>query len=166
MNAGWRPHNDPNCRDAGVDVKTWIEEGYVDFICPSYFWPRWPGLPNTKEFVERAKGTNVGIYPILWPLPRWLDEGKPIEPEDHERLLRYKNEFCRAALALYEDGADGISTFNWVPHLQPGMVNNPFLRKAWGYGALKVQMIMAAKLGSPEAIREYLKQETALPVNE
>ena len=152
---------DLNCRDLGLDVETWIQDGYVDYVCPSFFWPRWPGLPDTREFVALAEGTDVGVYPTLWPLPDWLDKGKPIGPDDHQRLLRYKNEFCRLALRCYEDDADGISTFNWVPHHQPGMARNPG-RGEWGLGAKKVQMIVHAKLASPLALREYLESQDAL----
>ena len=153
--------SDLNCRDLGLDIKTWIEKGYVDYVCPSYFWPHWPGLPNTKEFVKLAQGTDVGIYPTLFPLPDWLAGGKPIEPDDRHRLLRYKNEFCTLALKCYDDGADGISTFNWVPHHQPGMIAHP-RRQAWGLGAKKVQMRVHSRLASPQALREYLKRENPL----
>ena len=63
-------------------------------------------------------------------------------------------------MKLYEDGADGISTFNWVPHLQPGMVKDPTMRKEWGSGAIKVQMFIHPKLKSPEEIRRYLEEES------
>ena len=148
---------DRSCRDLGLDVRRWIEEEYVDYVCPSLFWPRWPGLPDTRAFVDLTRDTRVGIYPSLFPIPAWIEEG-PIEVDDTERLLRYKNEFCDHALKCYEDGADGISTYNWTPHHQPGMVRRP-MREEWGLGAKKVQMYLHRLLGDPEALRQYRLQD-------
>jgi len=144
-----------SCTDLGVDVRTWVREGLVDYLCPTLFWPRWPGLPWTEEFVELTRGTDVGIYPTIFPLPTWIDEGSSLEPEDREGLLRYKNELCQLALQLYEDGADGISTFNWMPHHQPGMVANP-MRKEWGLGAIKLQMHIHSLLSDRAELEDYL----------
>ena len=78
-----------------------------------------------------------------------------------EKLLRYKNEFCRAALKIYDDGADGISTFNCTPHHQPGNFKR-IGRASWGLGVKRVQAELARKLGDREAIRQYLEQPAAL----
>jgi len=156
---------DLDCRDMGLDVPAWIAEGYVDYICPSYGWPPWPGLPETREFVDLAEGASVGVYPTMFPLPRWLDEGGPIEPDDTERMMRYRNEFCELALRLHADGADGISTFNWVPHHQPGVIKNP-MRAAWGLGAKKIQMRVHQILGDPGALQRYLASDEPLPGEE
>lgn len=69
------PGMEPSCQELGLDVKTWIKNGYVDYLVPSLFWPRQPGgLPRTKEFVELAKGTSVGIYPAVFPLSEWMEK--------------------------------------------------------------------------------------------
>ena len=151
-----------SCTDLGLDVRTWVQEGLVDYLCPTLFWPRWPGLPRTKEFVERTRGTDIGVYPTLWPMPAWLDEGPPLELDDRQRLLRYKNELCHLALQLYKGGADGISTFNWMPHHQPGMVSKP-MRKAWGLGAIKLQMHIHPLLSDRSMLETYLRSDVALP---
>ncbi len=150
----------PSCKDLGLDVRTWIKQELVDYVSPTLFWPRWPGLPLTREFAELAKGTNVGIYPTLWPVSDWMND-EPIEPGDTERLMRYKNEFCRLVLKLYDDGADGISTFNWTPYHRPEIIRHPN-RTVWGIGAKLVQEQMCRRLGSPEAIKKYLEQPAAL----
>jgi len=144
-------------------VKTWIEKEYVDYVCPTLFWPRWPGLPYTKEFVELAKGRNVGIYPTLFPLPAWLSEdkspNKSIEPGDTEKLKKYKEGFCKIALKMYEDGADGISTFNWYFHLHLAKMPNQWqVYYGYGMGGSAVQKYMLSILGNPAAIRDYQKQ--------
>ena len=152
--------SNPSCRELGLDVRTWIDEELVDYVCPTLFWPRWPGLPHIREFVDLAKGKDVGIYPTLWPIPGWIKEG-PIEAEHTEKLLRYKNEFCRLALQIYEDGADGVSTFNWTPHMEAGLFRRPG-RNDWGMGAKGVQMELSRRLGSVKTIKQYLEQPDAL----
>ena len=151
-----------SCADLGVDVRTWVQEGLVDYLCPTLFWPRWPGLPRRQEFVALTRGTDIGVYPTLWPLPAWIDEGPPLEPDDRQGLLRYKKELCGLALQLYEDGADGISTFNWMPHHQPGMVANP-MRKEWGLGAIQLQMYIHSLLSDRAKLADYLNSDAALP---
>lgn len=146
----------PSCRDLGLDVPTWIREELVDYVCPTLFWPKWPGLPYIEEFVELARNVDVGIYPTLWPIPGWINEG-PIEIEDTTQFTRYKNEFCRIALQIYDQGAHGISTYNWTPHMEPGIFRNPG-RMDWGMGAKQVQMELSRRLGSRAAIQQYLEQ--------
>jgi len=150
----------PSCQDFGLDVKTWINEGVVDYVCPTLFWPRWPGLPRTAEFAEIAQGTKVGIYPTIFPLPAWLEgeDSQPIAADDQERRRQYRTELGQLALQCYADGADGISTFNWVQHHQTGMVRNP-MRSAWGDGAKQEQMAILPKLCNPQALRQYLAQD-------
>ena len=123
------------------------------------FWPDWPGRPHTAEFVELAGDTDVGIYPTLFPRPPWMKE--PIERDDHERLLRYKTEFCKLALQFYADAPDGLSTFNWAPIGQPGTVARPE-RLGGGLGAKDVQMILHRMLGDRAAIERYLAQAQPL----
>lgn len=161
--AGGNVKTDLSSRELGLDVKTWIEKEYVDYVSPSLFWPRWPGLPKTKEFAALAKGKRVGIYPTLFPMPKWLDDDqspdKSIEPGDTEQLKRYKEEMTAAALAMYEDGADGISTFNWYFHLHLSQM--PVQWQAYygyGMGASAVQKHVLSIMGKPGALRDYRKQ--------
>jgi hypothetical protein len=160
-----------SCRARGTDVKTWIENDYVDYVCPALFWPRWPGLPYTGEFVTLAQGRNVGIYPTLFPLPAWLDDDetpdKAIGREDTERLRKYKEGFCDLALRLYADGADGISTFNWYFHLHLAQMPRQWqARYGYGMGGAAVQKHVLSILGNPEAIRHYHRQTWFWPPEE
>ncbi len=68
--------NDISCRDLGLDVKTWIDEEIVDYVCPSLFWPRFPGLPKTAEFAALAREKKVGIYPTVFPIPSWISTAR------------------------------------------------------------------------------------------
>jgi len=153
----------PSCKDQGTDVKTWLQNGHVDYVCPSLFWPRLPGLPYTREFVELARGTQVGIYPTVFPLPAWAeDEANPVEDSEETRCL-HRDEIVKAALKCYEEGADGISTFNWNrddPEAPVGRkieYSTHYGRRCIGY--VKVLRALTPKLGSPQALQEYLKQE-------
>ena len=158
-----------SCEDMGLDVATWIKEGYVDYVCPSFFWPRLPGLPRTAEFVALARGTKVGIYPTVFGLPGWAEDTKNRVEDTDETRQRHRRELCEAALQMYGDGADGISTFNMFPQHyplpgedQPGWGkkrewSNLYGRSAKGYGWV-LQEVMP-KLGNAEGLRRYLKQQ-------
>ena len=153
-----------SCRNTGLDVETWIEESLVDYVCPTFFWPKWPGLPRTAEFSELARGTNVGVYPTIWPLPEWLphsaDQGpaRPIGADDRERRLRYRRDLGDLALRCFADGADGISAYNWVQHHQASMVKNP-KRQSWGDGLKQEQMAISPRFRSETSLREYLAEQ-------
>ena len=159
----------PSCLDQGTDVKTWIEKGYVDYVCPSLFWPRLPGLPSTREFVKLAEGTDVGIYPTIFGLPAWAEVPDNAVPDSEQTRSRHCREVCEAALRMYEDGADGISTFNMFPQYypvpgeeQPGWGgkrewSNLYGRSAKGYGRT-LQEVMPL-LGSRDALQEYLSRQ-------
>ncbi len=153
-----------SCDAAGLDIKTWIDEELVDYVCPSLFWPPWPGLPRTAEFVELAKGKNVGIYPTVWPRPEWLNKktDPPIERDDAELMRRYKNELCDIILTCYRDGADGISTYNWTPHHQKGMVPEPG-RHEWGDGSKALQMHIHGLMSDAAAVKAYRNAQEILP---
>ena len=155
------PYN-RSCEASGLDIRTWIDEGLVDYVCPSHFWPKWPGLPRTAEFVELAKGKNVGIYPTVWPQPAWFKEkDPPIELDDEARIKRYKNDLCDLALTCYRDGADGISTYNWLPHHQRGMQHEP-MRPYWGDGDKGLQMQIHSLLSDRAALEAYRNSKAIL----
>ena len=168
---GGQAYMNLSCRDQGLDVRTWIEQEYVDYVCPTLFWPSWPGIPKTEEFTELAQGKNVGIYPTLFPLPTYLEqEAKQlggIGIHDKKRLLRYKNGFCKAALQMYAAGADGISTFNWYYHLHLAAIPNQW-QAYYGYGSggASVQSHLLSILGDPQAIQSYQQQPWAIPRQE
>jgi len=156
---GGEARTDISCRQLGLDAATWIEEELVDYICPALFWPRWPGLPKTREFVDLAKEKNVGIYPTLFPLPSWLEGEAPLESDDTERLMRYKNEFCSLPLQMYDQGADGISTYNWFFHLYLAQLPNQWhLHYGYGEAGSAVQAHLLSILHDPDAIRDYMNR--------
>ena len=160
----WPPFNcivEQSCRDLGLDVKTWIDRAYVDYISPTLYNAFLPGVPRIREFVELARGKPVGIYPTLWAkLQRKVRREPPIDTSDTDRMRRYKDDLCSAALNMYEQGADGLSTFNWWPHHQPGMIENPeHMGARLGYGGQKVLMKVLSVIGDRATLEDYAKSD-------
>ncbi|HPO16385.1 MAG TPA: hypothetical protein PLI09_23315 [Candidatus Hydrogenedentes bacterium] len=156
-----------SCKNLGLDVNAWVEQKLVDYICPALFSPM--GLPKTKEFVELTKGAGIGIYPTLSYTPAWAHFDPPNEPDTNEIRLRHVRDICQEALQCYDDGADGISLFNWFPHSfpMPGKDYQDWGRKhewpqgyrpdALGFG--RVTQYMMPKLAHPNALKECLTQD-------
>jgi hypothetical protein len=158
-----------SCKDLGLDVKTWIAEGLVDALCPALFLDGLPSLPKTREFVALAKKTGVGIYPTLWSWSLWAhgisEHSISLEKKDAQALALYKDELCSTALRMYEDGADGISTFNWYSHLRNARLphRGADTNGQSGAGMDAVQTYIYPLLKDPAAIRRYREQPWALP---
>ena len=157
------PYGDLSCTEVGLDVRTWIAEELVDYVCPSLSWPRLPGVPRTKEFVELAKGENVGIYPTVFPLPTWGEDSQNPTHDSLDARRRHKDEIVRAALQCYEDGADGISTYNWQRDDPESLIRERLRRhfssKVYGRaceGYSRVSMQVHPALAKPQALRELL----------
>ena len=160
-----------SCRQLGLDVETWICEEIVDYVCPSLWNGGLPGLPKTCEFASLAEGTSVGIYPTIWNFTGWqLDiggrsVGLSDDPLDLRAQALFKHDLCSAVLRAYEDGADGVSTFNWYCYLR-----TLDLKRLWhensggndpGPGAEAIQRYVYPMLGNPDALRQYLNEPWA-----
>jgi hypothetical protein len=149
-----------SCTYYGLDVQTWVKEGLVDYICPSEFLGQLPGVPFTREFADLTKGTDIGVYPTLWPLSGWMHEiigverAVSLEEKDQPALSLYRYDLCSAALRMYDDGADGISAYNWVPYL-----DDPY----GGPGPAAVARYFFPFADDRAAIRNYLDQPWAIP---
>jgi hypothetical protein len=155
-----------SCKNLGLDVKTWVDERLVDYICPTLFSPM--GLPKTKQFVELVKGTEIGVYPTISQWPCGSQGGPAIlgQPDNAETRRRHRDDICKEALKCYEEGADGISLFNWWPnHFPPPGKDHQGtgIKREWpktyspdalGFGW--VQQEVMPVLSNPEALRELL----------
>jgi len=151
-----------SCEASGLDIGAWVDEELVDYICPSHFWPCWPGLPDTAPFAALVEGKNVGIYPTIWPVPAWLDEDvPPIERDNLDLMRRYKDELCEIVLQAYAEGADGMSSYNWLPHHQHGMLPYP-MRPNWGDGNKALQMHIHAVMSDHAAVKAYAASDLLL----
>ena len=89
------------CREAGIDVTTWIDQGLVDIVTPmdrGYFDPE----PRLMEFVRLAKPHGVIVL-------------GGIEPK--VRGYRQSNRQTFAAVATFlHSGANGVYLFNYDCH--------------------------------------------------
>jgi len=156
------PYSDLSCTELGLDVRLWIAEELVDYICPSLSWPRLPGMPLTTEFVELAKGKNIGIYPTVFPLPAWAENTPPIL-DSLDARRRHKDEIVRTAMQCYTAGADGISTYNWQrddpdspirDRLRRHFDSREYGRSCEGFSRVCLQVHPA--LADPQALRTVL----------
>ena len=153
--------------DLGMDVPTWVKEELVDYLCPSLWWPKLPGIPRTAEYAALAKDKPVGIYPTVFPLPAWAIDNLPGDElsaaETAAMMRRHRDEICRAALQCYADGADGVSTFNWFGHSQFSHLakQEGFGRSTYGATLFykRTELFVHRFLSSPEALRECLQKE-------
>jgi hypothetical protein len=156
-----------SCKTLGLDVKTWVEKQLVDYLSPMLFEPT--GLPKTKEFVELASGTGIGVYPTLSYIPCGSLGGPAIAGQaDNEKNRRlYRDDVCREALKCYADGADGISVFNWFMYncpppggSGPEWVNNTSGTLGdYARGVFWVQQEVLPKLSKPAALQALIEQQ-------
>ncbi|MHC4124528.1 MAG: hypothetical protein ACYSSI_13210, partial [Planctomycetota bacterium] len=88
--------------NAGLDVKTWIDEGLIDILTPGIVQASMFNLP-VEEFVEATKGTKVQVHPHLG-----------ITCMASRVRMKYHNDAVwRAQAALYwRVGVDGLYSFN------------------------------------------------------
>lgn len=89
------------CRTAGIDIKTWIEQGLVDVVIPmdrGYFDPE----PNLPEFVALGEPNRVAVL-------------GGIEPKIRGYKQDSRQTFAATSSFLHH-GADGIYLFNYDCH--------------------------------------------------
>jgi hypothetical protein len=155
-----------SCTDLGLDVRRWVREGLVDYLCPALFEPL--GLPHTAEFVALCRDTSVGVYPTLSYTYGWISGGSPPVEDSDATRRRHRDDICREALKCYEEGADGVSVYNWFPHLYPpvGKADNAWGKKReWksrysestGFGW--VQRAVLPRLKDARALRRWMAQD-------
>jgi hypothetical protein len=96
------PQTMEECTNLGFDVRTWIKEGLIDYVCPSDFWAT-DFVARTEEFSKLTKGTNCKVYPSVSPTAVFPGDVWYLKP-DHYRA---------AAKNFYAFGADGVAAYNY-----------------------------------------------------
>ena len=96
------PQTLDECRALGFDIRTWIQDELVDYICPSDFFFTDFNI-QVDRFDGLTKGTNCRIYPAIHPL---ICVGHP----ENIKPMHYR----AAATNYYAMGADGIATYNFM----------------------------------------------------
>jgi hypothetical protein len=115
----------------GVDVRTMLAEGLVDFVVPMVYGHHLldTGMPIEWLF-EAAHASDIAVYPML--MPYYTDEGRRFHTVAHATP-----EMMRAAAASHWDrGADGMYTW--------------FL--SWPFG--DAERTVLAELGDPDRVRK------------
>ncbi len=93
------------CTNLGYDVKVWIGEGLVDYICPSDFYHTDFNI-HVEEFAALTEGTGCEVYPSIHPSVAW----------DNQAWLPGIEEYRAAANNYYAYGAHGVSPYNYMYH--------------------------------------------------
>lgn len=95
------PDSVPFCRDAGIDLETWLREGLLDLVITSGYWRHNPW----QYTVDLCRRYNVKCYASL-------DEsrlGKPVAPAlNRQTVATYR----ARAMAARQAGMEGVMYFN------------------------------------------------------
>ena len=101
------------CTEEGLDIKTWIDEGLLSYVCPGEWFFVDYNLPYS-EWVALTERSSCKVYPMLMscvsssdavtPGKRvWLGDG--FEEFDHPKIRAL-------AESAYSQGVDGIMFYN------------------------------------------------------
>lgn len=109
------------CRDMGIDLKRWLDEGLVDILITSDMWR----LNNWEYSVSMAHKYGVKAYACLSD-SRVPDPSHPAQRRTYfTHRMRAANEALRARAAeAWHAGVDGIYLFNH--HFGPRQPDNLF----------------------------------------
>lgn len=93
------------CDQIGLELKTWIQEGLIDYVSPGVHWDTATGMPF-DDFVRMAQGTSCRVYACT---------SEQVGPGYHRRppasVLR------AGASNAWRQGVDGIYIFNFHHHI-------------------------------------------------
>ncbi len=95
----WESHRDT----FGQDWKTWVDEGWVDFVCPMDYTD---DAETFRGYVRRQNGWVAGKVPIYAGIGVNADNSRFTDPYQLMRQI----EIAR------EEGAEGWVVFNYCPH--------------------------------------------------
>jgi hypothetical protein len=95
------------CRQIGIDINTWLQEKLIDVMSLGGGYITFD-LP-IKEMVLLGKKHDVPVYPCL------SQSGLMYRPPRGKSIKQPVEAWFGAAARLWQDGADGIYTFNLFP---------------------------------------------------
>lgn len=95
------PQTFAECRRLGFDVKGWVQERLVDYICPSDFFFSDFNIA-VDQYVALCRGTDCKVFPTIHPLIQ-VNHPENIEPEHYRALAR----------GFFASGAAGLSVYNY-----------------------------------------------------
>ena len=101
------PSTQELCRKIGIDIETWLQEKLVDVMALGGGYITFD-LP-IKQLVDLGHEHDVSVYPCL------SQSGLMYRPPRGTSTKQPPEAWFGAAARLWEDGADGIYTFNLFP---------------------------------------------------
>jgi len=130
------------CLASGLDVRTWLEEGLLDYVVPLYYgyFILDPDMP-IDWLIQAAHASNTSVYAMLQPY--WTDATTPASSlvnSPHPSIYATPAMMRAAAANFWNRGADGLYT--WFLHWPLGDVERGIL----------------TELGDPEVAKEGSKQ--------
>ena len=127
----------PGCEEVGLDVRTWVKEGLLDILIPTWLKQDATDLP-VEEFLELVQATNVEVCPSF---------GGGTCPRTAQALRA-------RALDCHKRGVHGMQLFNFF------WLENPLDRGLYDEGAF-------AELADPEAMErkdKHYQFQDGLPI--
>lgn len=95
------PQTFAECHRLGFDIRTWVQEGLLNYICPSDFFHSDFNMA-VDQYVELCRGTGCQVFPAIHPLIQ-VNHPANIAPANYRALAR----------SYYAAGATGIATYNY-----------------------------------------------------
>ena len=96
------PQTIGECRVLGFDLDAWVQEGGIDYICPSDFM-YFDANIKVDEFASVTEGTSCQVFPTISAGLSHADRRRGLSP----MVLR------AAAHNYYSFGASGVSAYNF-----------------------------------------------------
>ncbi len=92
------------CHAVGTDVGQWLDEDWLDYLCPSTEHGPDVNIP-AEQFVAAAEGADCGVFPTA--------QSNTIAQYDRDAIFTIEK-YRGAANNYFACGAQGVSTFNFM----------------------------------------------------
>lgn len=111
------PPSTEACKQAGLDIDTWMKEGLVDMVSPSQLMTLAQDMP-IQSIITKAHQYKVKVYPTLMPKSNFRVPLKPSLPTLGLNIrvgsqTATLEETVTAAVNYRQMGADGLYLFNY-----------------------------------------------------
>lgn len=111
------PSSEEACKQAGLDIETWMKQGLVNMVSPSQLMTLAQDMP-IQNLIAKAHQYKVKVYPTLMPKSNFRVPLKPSLPTLGLNLrigsqTATLEEMLTAAVNYRQMGADGLYLFNY-----------------------------------------------------
>ena len=112
LELGVRVHESlDECLDAGLDIPTWISDGLITYVAPQQVMYTTPNA-LFDHFGQITRASDCMMYPGLLP---WTSVRRRRRLADESITL---DQYRAAAQNCYSAGADGLSFYNHMVHME------------------------------------------------